>query len=292
MTGPRSGLRQSSSGRLQSRMTYVKVILLGTGSPRPDPNRAQPAQLIELGGQSFLIDCGDGVTNQLVRCNRDVTSVQKILLTHLHWDHILGYAGLVWGGWSAGRPGLEVWGPPGTRKMHDLLFNTLHRPDVEWITGIGYARSGIEGIKIYEIGEGVIYDRDGIVVTAVQVEHPVPTFAFRFNYAGRRVVFSGDTAACDELVRCAAAADLLVQDACAAHSRLYGDDRSRRIRDALIGFHASPGQAGEMAQRAGVKRLVCTHLLPGIDVEEVRQEAEAEFIGETIVGYDLMELRV
>ena len=84
-------------------MSATKVVLLGTGSPRPCLDRSQPAQLIEIAGQSFVIDCGDGVTGQLVRAGRDVAAVQQIFLTHLHWDHILGYAGLVWGGWSAGR---------------------------------------------------------------------------------------------------------------------------------------------------------------------------------------------
>jgi ribonuclease BN (tRNA processing enzyme) len=273
-------------------MRPVNVVLLGTGSPRPCAERAQPAQLIEIAGESFVVDCGDSVTTQLVKAGRDLTKVQKIFLTHLHWDHVLGYAGLIWGGWSAGRPAVEVWGPPGTRRMHDLLFKNLHRQDVDWISDVGYARSGIDGIRVHEIDEGLVYDRDGIAVTATRVAHPVTTYAYRFSYAGRKVVFSGDTAACDALVRCAEGADLLVQDACAVYSRLYGDERSRRIRDALIGFHASPGQAGEMAQRAGVRRLVCTHLLPGADANEVRAEAEAEFIGETIVGADLMELSV
>jgi ribonuclease BN (tRNA processing enzyme) len=61
--------------------------------------------------------------------------------------------------------------------------------------------------------------------------------AYRFEHAGRRVIFSGDTALCDALVRCARGADLLVQDACATQSRRYADARSRRIRDLLIGFH-------------------------------------------------------
>lgn len=273
-------------------MSTIKVVLLGTGSPRPSADRSQPAQLIEAGWESFLVDCGDGATTQLLRSGRNVTDVQKVFLTHLHWDHILGYASLVWGGWSAGRPGLEVWGPPGTKHMHDLLFRTLYHADVEWISAIGYARQGIEGIKIHEIGEGQAYERDGVSVTAMRVKHPVTTYAYRFAYAGKRVIFSGDTAECDELVKCAEDADLLVQDTCAVYSRLYGDERSRRIRDALIGFHASPAQGGAMAQRAGAKRLVCTHLLPGADAAEVRAEAEAEFSGETIVGEDLMELRV
>lgn len=75
-------------------------------------------------------------------------------------------------------------------------------------------------------------------------------------------------------------------------SRLYADERSCRIRDLLIGFHASPAQAGEMAQAARVRRMVCAHLLPGAAAEEVRAEAAAHFDGETIVGRDLMELEV
>lgn len=273
-------------------MTKTKVVLLGTGSPRPCAERAQPAQLIEMGGDSFIVDCGDGVTLQLARSGRDVAGVRKILLTHLHWDHVLGYAGLIWGGWSAGRKSMEVWGPPGTRQMHDLLFGTLFKGDVDWISGVAYERAGIAGIKIHEIGEGRFYDRDGISISATRVSHPVTTYAYRFTYSGKSVVFSGDTAACDELVRCASNADLLVQDTCAVYSRLYSDERSQKIRDALIGFHATPGQAGEMAQRAGVKRLICTHLLPGAEVEQVLDEAESEFIGETIVGKDLDEIRV
>jgi ribonuclease BN (tRNA processing enzyme) len=273
-------------------MSVAKVVLLGTGSPRPSLERSQPAQLIEIADQSFVIDCGEGVTGQLVRAGRDVAAVQKIFLTHLHWDHILGYAGLVWGGWSAGRPTLEVWGPPGTKRMHELLFGMLHKDDVDWSSGIGYARSGIDSIAIHEIGEGLVYERDGVTITAAAVKHTITTYAYRFEHAGKRIVFSGDTAACDELVRCADGADLLVQDACATHSRLYADDRSRRIRDLLIGFHASPAQAGEMAHAAGVRRMVCTHLLPGADAEQARAEASANFGGETIVGRDLMELQV
>ena len=254
--------------------------------------RSQPAQLIEMGDQSFIVDCGEGVTTQLLRAGRDVAEVQKVFLTHLHWDHILGYAGLVWGGWSAGRPTLEVWGPPGTKKMHEVLFGMLYKDDVDWSSGIGYARSGIDSIRIHEIDEGQVYECDGVKITAAAVKHTVLTYAYRFEYADKRIVFSGDTAACDALVKCAQDADLLVQDTCASSSPAYADDRSRKIRELLIGFHASPAQGGEMAQLAGVKRLVCTHLLPGADANEIRSEAASNFEGETIVGRDLMELQI
>lgn len=273
-------------------MTKPKVVLLGTGSPRPSAERAQPAQLLEIGGHSFVIDCGDGVTTQIVRAGRDVNQIQKIFLTHLHWDHVLGYAGLIWGGWSAGRATVEVWGPAGTKRMHDTLFGDLYRGDVDWISNIAYVRSGIEGIQVHEVGEGRVYERDGVSVDAMKVKHPVMTLAYRFSYLGKSIVFSGDTAMCDELIKIARGADLLVQDTCAASSRLYGDERSKKIRQALIDFHASPQQAGVMAQKAGVKRLVCSHLLPGVLEDEVREEAESDFTGETIVGRDLMELIV
>ena len=273
-------------------MPTVKVVLLGTGSPRPCLERSQPAQLIEIGDQAFVVDCGEGATTQLLRAGRNITEVQKIFLTHLHWDHILGYAGLVWGGWSAGRPTLEVWGPPGTKRMHEILFGMLYKDDVDWSSGIGYARSGIDSIRINEIDEGLVYERDGVKITAFAVRHTVPTYAYRFEHSGKRIVFSGDTAVCDAVIKCAQDADLLVQDTCATLSRVYADARSRKIRELLIGFHASPVQGGQMAQAAGVKRLVCTHLLPGADANEVLQEAASNFRGETIVGFDLMKLEV
>ena len=199
-------------------MAAAKVVLLGTGSPRPCLERSQPAQLIEMGDQSFVVDCGEGVTTQLLRADRNVAEVQKVFLTHLHWDHILGYAGLVWGGWSAGRPTLEVWGSPGTKRMHEILFGMLYKDDVEWSSGIGYARSGIESIEIHEIGEGLFYERDGLKISATTVKHTCLTYAYRFEYAGKTIVFSGDTAACGALVKCAQNADLLVQDTCATSS--------------------------------------------------------------------------
>jgi ribonuclease Z len=131
-----------------------------------------------------------------------------------------------------------------------------------------------------------------VKITAAAVKHTVLTYAYRFEYADKRVVFSADTAICDALVKCAQGADLLVQDTCATSSLAYADDRSRKIRELLIGFHASPAQGGEMAQLAGVKRLVCTHLLPSADANQIKGEAASNFDGETIVGCDLMELQV
>ncbi len=176
--------------------------------------------------------------------------------------------------------------------MHEILFGMLYKDDVEWSSGIGYARSSIESIEIHEIGEGLVYKRDGLRISATTVEHTCLTYAYRFEYAGQTIVFSGDTAACGALVKCAQNADLLVQDTCATSSPVYSDDRSRKIRELLIGFHASPAQGGQMAQTAGVKRPVCTHLLPGVDPNEVKQEAACNFDGEAIVGCDLLELQI
>lgn len=176
--------------------------------------------------------------------------------------------------------------------MHDLLFKNLHARDVEWISGVGYSRSGIESICIHEIAEGQVYDRDGIAVTAIPVKHTVRTYAYRFSWLGRSVVFSGDTAKCGELVTIADGVDMLVQDTCAVFSNLYGDERSRKIRNALIGFHATPEQAGEMAQAAGVKMLVCIHLLPGADAQQVLHEARSRYAGKVVVGEDLMDLTI
>jgi hypothetical protein len=90
-------------------------------------------------------------------------------------------------------------------RAHEVLFGILYKDDVDWSSGIGYARSGIDSIRIHEIDEGQVYERDGVKITAATVKHTVLTYAYRFEYADKRIVFSGDTAICDALVKCAQA---------------------------------------------------------------------------------------
>ena len=118
----------------------LRVTLLGSGSPSPSLSRCQPAALVEWGdGASALIDAGDGVVAQLMRSGVGLGTVEAVLLTHMHWDHILGYPSFVWGTWIAGRRRLRTFGPKGIADMHERLVESYYRDQAEWAIELGFS---------------------------------------------------------------------------------------------------------------------------------------------------------
>ena len=100
----------------------LRITLLGTGSPSPSLTRHHPAALVQWGeGSQMLVDAGDGVVSQLLAAEVSLRDVEHVAITHLHWDHILGYPAFVWGSWTVGRSALQVIGPAGTVDMHERL---------------------------------------------------------------------------------------------------------------------------------------------------------------------------
>ncbi|MDP6690011.1 MAG: MBL fold metallo-hydrolase, partial [Alphaproteobacteria bacterium] len=122
-----------------------RIILLGTGSPRPSLERHHPAALVQWGdGGHMLVDAGDGVVGQLLAAEVPLQEVHNVALTHMHWDHILGYPAFVWGSWNAGRLKLTVTGPIGTRDMHQQLVESYYREQAEWAMDLRFPRAGFD----------------------------------------------------------------------------------------------------------------------------------------------------
>jgi ribonuclease BN (tRNA processing enzyme) len=260
----------------------VRLTVLGSGSPRPDVERSQPAALLTLGGEHVLVDCGDGTTRRLVEAGVDLAAVSRIVLTHLHWDHVLGLPAFVWGSWGLGRRRLEVWGPVGTGR---LLRRTLQEPFAEqaaWVTTLGWDPAGWEGVVVHEVGEGAQLDVGGARLTWGRVHHPpMEAYGLRVEEDGAVLAISGDTTACAGLERLADGAGLLLMDACAPSAE-----------HPLAGFHATPRDAGAVAARAGVGALVLTHVLPGTDAVRAVAQARASYDGDVRVARDLEVLEV
>ncbi|MDE0943957.1 MAG: MBL fold metallo-hydrolase [Alphaproteobacteria bacterium] len=262
-----------------------QITLLGTGSPSPNLTRHHPAALVEWGANGhMLVDAGDGVVNQILAAEKNLGAVENIALTHMHWDHILGYPALVWGGWSAGRNRMSVTGPVGTRDMHHQLVENYYREQAEWAIDLGFARDGFDAVRVRDVAVGWSEMLDGCLVEAGPVYHPpMDALAYKFTYQGRCLVVTGDTARCDELVQFVQDVDVLVIDACAVTP---GDDlppARRKIIERLHEFHASPQDCVDIAAAANVGKVVLTHHLPGV-MPEVDASAYA---GEVIIGNDL-----
>jgi ribonuclease BN (tRNA processing enzyme) len=279
----------------------TRLILLGTGGgPRPRRASSASAQVIVIDGAAYVIDCGDGVARQLVSAGVPLATVRHVFITHQHSDHTADYGNLLWLGWTAGlRTRVDAWGPPPLAKMTRLFFE-MNAADIE-------TRIADEGrvplaplVHVHELTAGGLVFQDAHVkVTAAVVKHPpvVPSFGYRFDTADRSIVISGDTAPSDDVIALARGADVLVHDAL----DVSGVDRlvakvpnAATLKQSILSHHTTAEDAGRVAQAAGVKTLVLSHLVPPDDPAITGQmwidAARIHFRGTVMVGRDLLEI--
>lgn len=276
----------------------MKVTLLGTGSPIPFPDRAGSSIHVECRGERALIDCGPGAVNRLIENDKRLDRIDSLFFTHQHLDHNADFFNFVISSWSLGRDALTVYGPSGTESLLDAL-ESIYREDIQYRTRMDYPEGGIRDIAFETVDAEFTLETDAWTVAAHPVEHSIETFAYRFSdpSTGATFVFSADTRYIESLADFAAGADLLVQDACVAPRRegppaagqiwehFAGTASEQRLTE-LQKTHCTPEQAGQIASRAGVDRLVLTHLLPYRDPEGMRRAAASEFDGTVAVAWD------
>jgi ribonuclease BN (tRNA processing enzyme) len=279
----------------------LECIVLGTkGGPRVGPGRSNPGYVFLVDGVPYLVDCGPRVTSQLVAAGVPLQSIRKIFITHHHSDHNLEYgnvANLAWMGGLNRR--IESYGPPPLRRMTELFWE-LNARDV----GIRMADEGRPDPKALlaptELERpGVVYEDDKVRVTAALVNHPPvePAFAYRFDAAGRSIVFSGDTTADDRLIALARGADVLLHEVLwvpGIDAIVASLPNAATLREHLIASHTPTYDVGRVAKEARVKKLVLTHLVPGdnpnVPDEAWTDEPRRAFNGEVVLGRDLMLL--
>ena len=213
--------------------------------------------MIVANDTAYVIDCGDGVARQLVIAGVSLDKLRHIFVTHHHSDHNADYGNLIWLAWAAGlRAHVDTWGPPPLENM-TRLFLEMNAYDID-------TRIANEGrvplaplVRVHEVSQGgLVMKDDNVRVTAALVDHPpvVPAFAYRFDAADRSIVISGDTARCDNLVKLAQGADVLV------HSALYVSAVDRlvarvanaaRLKQSIIAHQTSAEDAGRVADGRG-----------------------------------------
>jgi len=259
------------------------------------------AQVIIANDSAYVVDCGNGVARQLAMAGVPLPKLRHIFITHHHSDHNADYGNLIWLAWAAGlRTRVDAWGPPPLERMTRLFFE-MNAYDIN-------TRIADEGrvplvplVHVHELSDsGLVLQDENVKVTSALVHHPpvVPSFGYRFDAADRSIVISGDTAPSDNLVRLAQGADVLVHDA------LYvpGIDRlvarvpnAGALKQSIMSHHTSAEDAGRVAQRAGVKMLVLSHLVPpddpGITEQMWLDAARVHFKGNVVLGKDLLEVR-
>jgi ribonuclease Z len=273
----------------------VEVIILGSGSPLPDPDRAGPATLVRAAGQDLLFDCGRGVLMRAAAAGSGPVGLRAVLLTHLHSDHVTDFNDVVTMRWAmapAPLP-LPVVGPPGTAAFveatvamlaPDIGYRRAHHDDLDWEPPL----------EVSELTEGEAWHQGDVRVTAAPTDHrPVaPTIGYRVEAEGKSVVIAGDTVPCAGLDRLCRDADLYIQTV--IRPSLVRAIPAPRLQD-ILDYHSSIEDAARTASTGGVGRLVLDHLVPppapGTEDEWVA-EAAAHFDGEVVLAHDLLRLEV
>ncbi len=276
-------------------VAQTQVVMLGTGTPNPVPERSGPAVAIVVGGAAYLVDAGPGVVRRAAAAQRAgipalaQPNLRIVFLTHLHSDHTLGLADLMFSPWVLERTApLEVYGPPGSADMVRHLAAAyavdVRRRQDGWQP---QNRTGGRAVA-HEVRPGLVYSDSNVRVTAFRVPHGnwPDAFGYRFETADRVVVVSGDTRASDAVVDACNGCDILVHE-------VYSDAGFRRLPPEWqryhAAFHTSAADLAALAMRARPGLLVLYHGLTwgGVPLDSALAEVRAGFGGRVVLANDL-----
>jgi len=251
----------------------MEVTVLGSGTAVPHPERGSAGYLIRGGGRSALVDLGPGTLRTLAAIGVSPSDPEAVAFTHLHLDHTAELAPLLFAlrnpGIGRTKP-LTLLGAQGFREFYARL-RRMYGP---WVEPLAYPLE-IEEVDRRPVSFG------GFTLRAFPVLHTPQSVAFRVEdpSTGRTVTFSGDSDRCDGLVDAARGADLAVFE-CS-----FPDGRK-------VEGHLTPGEAGEIASRAGAKRLLLTHFYPDCEGEDLLGQCRRTYGGEILLAEDRLRIAV
>ncbi|MGD9906777.1 MAG: MBL fold metallo-hydrolase [Vicinamibacterales bacterium] len=275
----------------------LQVTLLGTGNPRPTAERFGPSILVEAGAQAILVDAGRGSTQRLFEIGQRalLTRLDAVVLTHLHSDHTVGLPDLVLTPWIFGRTTpLRLLGPPGTVDMARHLEAAYAYDRVTRAKDEGFPAAGAT-FDADDVSPGIVYDADGLRVTAFAVDHgafATPAYGYRVDYRGRSAAFSGDTRFHEPLAVAAKGVDVLVHEVISPEVEMRrAQVQGTAALERIVARHASPEQVGTIFARVQPKLAVYSHIVPSpATAEDLVAPTRRTYAGPLAVGYDLMTI--
>jgi len=300
----------------------LQITFLGTAASIPTPNRALSAVAIKREGKIILFDCGEGTQRQMIRAKIGFNRKTKVFITHMHGDHVLGLPGVLQTMSLLGREKpLEIYGPPGIKAFLEAVVQTVRFYLGFQVKVYEIADEGkICNKKDYEM-YAVWADHPGPALAYALIEKPRPG-RFHPERAvslgipkgplwsmlqhghevelpdgrkirpeevidpprpGRKIVYTGDTAPSDKIVKLARGADVLI------HEATFADDLTDR---AIEEGHSTASQAAEVARKAGVKLLVLTHISSRYEDPTILLEQARRVFPNTYVAEDFMKIDV
>lgn len=300
ISGGCSGAPQEEPGRPSREWALppspvTQVVLLGTGTPNAEPDRAGSSLAVVVNGTPYLVDAGPGVVrraNEAALAGAEglqASRLATVFLTHLHADHTLGLPDLIFTPWTLERESpLRIFGPGGTAEMAGHLHDA-YREDIRIrLEGLEPANATGHQVAPREIGPGLVFEDENVRVYAFEVAHGSwpQAFGYRFETPDRTIVVSGDTAPTEAMVEQCQGCDILIHE---VYSQAGWERRDSVWQRYHAASHTSGPILGELAARANPRLLVLTHqLLWGATPEELMAEVRAGFEGEVVYGEDLL----
>ena len=309
---PEATAANESGASAADQDAVIKVTLLGTGAPRPSLRRSGPASLVEAGPFKFLIDAGSGTREQMFRVGawELITGLDTILLTHLHYDHMIDVPDIAATGWMYGRrTPMTVYGPRGTEEMIEH-FNAAFKWDHDMRELVGIPMEGSKMVG-HDIGPGVIFDKGGLKITAFPVEHmPIDvatgeelnfadgshfyglTLGYRVDYKGHSVLFSGDTRSTEksEILTYGRGVDVLIHE---VQVPSKGDSQEAKLANMSLSVHSTPEQVGKIFAGTKPRLAVYNHIIPpDTNADELAAETRPYYKGPVITGEDFMTITI
>lgn len=248
----------------------MEIQVLGSGTCVPQADRSSPSCLLSIAGDKVLVDGGTGTMRRLLEAGYHYSDIDHLFYTHIHPDHTHDLVPFLFAtkhtpGYTRTKP-LHLIGPPGFREFFSGLMGLFG----DWVLSDDYR---IE-LEEMEVGRRAFA---GWEVSTRPLEHSVPSLAYRFTDGSTVAVVSGDTSYCDAIVEHASGADLLVLE-CSFPDSLE------------VEGHLTPRLASQVAREAGCKRLLITHMYPGVTPENLAEACRLGFSGEVIPGRDLLKV--
>ena len=274
----------------------IRIYTVGTSSPMPG-ERVQTGTAVIVNGHFFMFDVGDGVVQKSENMGLPLNRLDGIFITHWHSDHMMDLPSIISRSWLLGRTNdLHLYGPDGTDTLNQAINQYLHIENKHRVDHHGTATMDISKaraipheFKNVQGGKEVIYQQDGITITAFDVNHePIePAVGYVIEYNGKKVVISGDTKKNDLVLEMARDADILLHEVILnsllvqmeARLEENGMDRNKKIIHDIQDYHTTPTEVAEIATKANVKKLVLHHFAPPPDFKIIKNLYKKEMSG-------------
>ena len=275
----------------------TQVVMLGTGTPIPTPDRSGPATAIVVDGKAYLVDFGPGVVRRAAAASTEyggtvegltVDKLEIAFLTHLHHDHSAGLPDLVYTSWTHGRDTpFELYGPTGIKAMAEHVAAAWEEDNRYRLYGLEPAAPEGWKINAHEIDEGVMYQDERVTVEAFKVKHGTwpNAYGYRFTTPDKIIVISGDAAYDPTVEKMATGADILIHEVVSEQAVNARDSFWQNYHRSN---HTTSHELAALASRAKPGLLILYHVLVfGLEDDIVLEEVKARYDGNVVLAEDL-----